>query len=52
MDHRAAMEGYDLAALARQVGRLRYDALAMFLRTLANELESQSVNDATRRRAR
>jgi hypothetical protein len=35
MDHPVAIVGYDLAALARQVGRLRYDALAVFLRPLA-----------------
>lgn len=48
--HPTEIAGHKLADLAVQVGRLRYDALAVFVQELANELERQSVADAARHR--
>ena len=48
--HPTQVEGHDLVALATEVGRLRYDALALFLQALTNELERQSEADNARNR--
>jgi hypothetical protein len=54
MVHRADVERYPgtLAELAGEVGDLRYDALALFLRSLAAKLESDASADAGRGRPR
>jgi hypothetical protein len=52
MVHREAIERFPgtLADLATELGDLRYDALAAFLRALAAKLELDAVADAGRRR--
>jgi hypothetical protein len=52
--HREDIERYPgtLAELAGEVGDLRYDALAVFLRTLAVKLEGDAAADAGRGRPR
>ncbi len=52
MVHREALERYPgtLAELAAEVGDLRYDTLALFLRSLAAKLDSDGCADAGRGR--
>ncbi len=52
MIHRETIDGYSgtLAELADELGDLRYDALASFLRSLAAKLESDGNADAGRGR--
>jgi hypothetical protein len=52
MIHRENIERYPgtLADLAREIGDLRYDALATFLQELAAKLERDSAADAGRGR--
>ena len=52
MVHRDQIERYPgtLAQLAGDIGDLRYDALASFLRSLAAKLESDGNADASRGR--
>jgi hypothetical protein len=52
MVHREDIQGYpgSLADLAGEVGDLRYDALAGFLRALADKLASDGAADAGRGR--
>jgi hypothetical protein len=54
MVHRENIQGYpgSLADLAGKVGDLRYDALAGFLRALADKLTADSAADAGRGRTR
>lgn len=54
MIHRDNIERYPgtLAELVEEVGNLRYDALALFLRSLAAKLESDATADADRGRTR
>jgi hypothetical protein len=54
MVHREDVGGYrgSLAELAGEVGDLRYDALAGFLRALADKLGADSAADAGRGRPR
>ena len=54
MVHREDIGGYrgSLGELAGEVGDLRYDALAGFLRALANKLGADSAADAGRGRPR
>ncbi len=54
MIHRESVERYPgtLAELAHDLGNLRYDALALFLRALASKLEADAATDATRGRPR
>ena len=54
MIHRENIEHYQgtLAQLANDVGDLRYDALASFLRMLAAKLQTDGTADAHRGRAR
>jgi hypothetical protein len=54
MVHREDIEGYagSLADLAGEVGDLRYDALAGFLRALADKLAADGAADAGRGRPR
>jgi hypothetical protein len=54
MIHREDVEHYQgtLAQLAKEVGDLRYDALALFLRSLAAKLESDGTADAQRGRVK
>ena len=52
--HRENVDRYPgtLAELARELGDLRYDALALFLRALASKLEADAGADAERGRLR
>jgi hypothetical protein len=54
MIHREDIERYPgtLAQLANDVGDLRYDALASFLRSLAEKLQTDGAADAQRGRAK
>ena len=54
MAHRENVQRYPgtLAELAGEVGDLRYDALALFLRSLAAKLESDGEADSGRGRPR
>lgn len=54
MPHRREVEHYEgeLDELARNVGRLTYDQVAVFLGYLAEELAGQSEADAGRGRSR
>jgi hypothetical protein len=54
MVHREDIEGYpgSLVDLAGEVGDLRYDALAGFLRELADKLAADGAADADRARHR
>jgi hypothetical protein len=54
MIHREDIERYPLtlADLAREIGDLRYDALAAFLRELAAKLDIDSAADAGRGRSK
>ena len=54
MIHRESIERYPgtLAELAGELGDLRYDALALFLRALARKLEADAAADAERGRPR
>jgi len=52
MIHRENIESYPgtLTDLAVEIGNLRYDALAEFLRTLAGKLAADAAADSERRR--
>jgi hypothetical protein len=54
MIHRESIERYPgtLAELADELGDLRYEALALFLRALARKLEADAAADAGRGRLR
>jgi hypothetical protein len=54
MIHRETIDRYPgtLAELAGELGDLRYDALALFLRALARKLEQDAAADAERGRPR
>jgi hypothetical protein len=53
MIHRENIEGYGgtLAELAGELGDLRYDTLALFLRALAKKLEADADADTGRGRS-
>jgi hypothetical protein len=52
MIHQETVEKYSgtLAELAEDIGNLKYDALAEFLRLLSLKIEQDSVKDASRGR--
>lgn len=50
LKHPDNIPGHTLPGLAENVGDLRYDALAKFLRSLAEKLEKDSAADAKRGR--
>jgi hypothetical protein len=52
MIHRESIERYPgtLAELADELGDLRYDALALFLRALARKLQADAIVDTSRGR--
>lgn len=54
MVHRENVDRYPgtLAQLALELGDLRYDALAEFLRTLATKLAADGIGDMTRGRTK
>jgi hypothetical protein len=54
MVHRDKVEGYpgNLADLAEEIGNLRYDTLAEFLRLLSAKLERDAILDHGRGRVR
>ena len=54
MVHRESVEGFDgsLAQLADDIGDLKYDSLAEFLRLLAAKVERDGAKDQARGRAR
>ena len=47
MQHKEVVEKYDgsLEELANDIGNLRYDSLAEFLRHLSNKIHADSCND-------
>lgn len=51
-EHAVTVDGYDgdLTQLAREIGRMRYDALGCFLQALADEMAQQAVVDHRRSR--
>ena len=51
-EHAVHIPGYsgNLSELATEVGRMRYDAVAHFLKALAAELDRQSADDTARGR--
>jgi hypothetical protein len=52
MIHLTEIEGFSLEALAKDLGDLRYDALATFLQHFADKMELDAGKDAERGRAK
>lgn len=52
MIHNTEIEGYNLTDLAEQIGDLRYDALADFLKALSLKIEKDGQKDESRGRVK